>query len=212
MSSINQRSGFTVIFTLNKKLRLSWISWPTKNIKTKQNHQGNYFVKGLIQSTQLDIFLIKMRWIGEKMGSIPGMDACQSTNFKSLLSFPCSTCTTEKTQINTVSILSCQFAKPKWWKHLRKFRMRLGPHDYSESEWLQYSLCLDSVGATHWYSLNLKIQNEAHAFGLHNLDRCAETVLWPSQWLLILSKEIYDTRTFLICESQWNSLDGLLNC
>lgn len=59
------------------------------------------------------------------MGSIPGMDACQSTNFKSLLSFPCSTCTTEKTQINTVSILSCQFAKSKWWKHLRKFRMRL---------------------------------------------------------------------------------------
>ena len=35
MSSINQKSDFTVIFTLNKKLRLSWISWPIKNIKTK---------------------------------------------------------------------------------------------------------------------------------------------------------------------------------
>ena len=80
--------------------------------------------------------------------------------------------------------------------------MRLGPHDCSELEWLQYSLCLDWVGVTHRHSLNLKIQDEAHAFGLHYLDRHAGTVLGPSQWLLILSKEIYNTGTFLICESQ----------
>ena len=211
MSSINQKSGFTVIFTLNKKLRLSWVSWPTKNIKTKPprellcegphtKHPVRYF-PGQNEMNR-----------GKKMGSIPGMDACQSTNFKSLLSFPCSTCTTEKTQINTVSILSCQFAKSKWWKHLRKFRTRLGPHDFSELEWLQYSLGLAWVGVSHRHNLNLKIQNEAHAIGLHNLDRRAGTVLWPSQWLLILSKEIYNTGTFLICESQWNSLEGLLNC
>ena len=142
----------------------------------------------------------------------PGMDACQFTNFKSLLSFPCSTCTSEKTEINTVSILSCQFAKPKWWKHLRKFRMRLGLHDCSELEWLQHSLCPDWVGVPHWHSLNLKVHNEAHAFGFHNLDRPVVTVLWASQWLLILSKEIYNDRTLLICESWWNSLEGHLNC
>lgn len=28
--------------------------------------QGDYFVNDLIQSTQLDIFLVKMRWIGRK--------------------------------------------------------------------------------------------------------------------------------------------------
>lgn len=125
----------------------------------------------------------------------PGMDAGQFTNFKSLLSFPCSTCTSEKTKINTVSILSCQFAKPKWWKHLRKFRMRLGLHDCSELEWLQHSLCPDWVGVPHWHSLNLKVRNEEHAFGFHNLDRPVGTMLWASQWLLILSKEIYNDRT-----------------
>lgn len=77
----------------------------------------------------------------------PGMDVCQYTHFKSLLSFPCSTCTSEETQINTVSIPSCPFAKPKWRKHLRKFRMRLGPHDCSDLE-MAVAFALPELGGS----------------------------------------------------------------
>lgn len=83
--------------------------------------RGDYFMNVLIQSTQLAIFLVKMRWIERKKN--PGMDEGQDTSFKGLLSYPCSTCTAEKAPVNTVSVRGCQVAKPQWWQHLRKFRM-----------------------------------------------------------------------------------------
>lgn len=103
----------------------------------------------LIQSTQLAIFLVKMRWIERKKKKNPGMDECQYTKFKGLLSYPCSTCTAEKTQINTVSVQGCQIAKPQWWQHLRKFRMRLGLHDCNELKRLWHLPLLDWIGVTH---------------------------------------------------------------
>lgn len=124
MSSMNQKSAFIVIWILEKKFRFSWISW--NKLKTREllyewphtKHPVRYFPGQNEMNRE------------EKIHS--GMDVCQYTNFKGLLSYPCSTCRTKKTQINTVSILGCQFAKPKGWKHLRKFRMKLGLHDCSE--------------------------------------------------------------------------------
>lgn len=106
----------------------------------------DYFMNVLIQSTQLAIFLVKMRWIERKKN--PGMDEGQDTSFKGLLSYPCSTCTAEKAPVNTVSVRGCQVAKPQWWQHLRKFRMRLGLHDCSELKRLWQLPLLDWVGAT----------------------------------------------------------------
>lgn len=48
------------------------------------------------------------------------MDGGQHTNFKGLLSYPIPAAGAWKTQMSTVSILTCQFAKPKQAKRLEE--------------------------------------------------------------------------------------------
>ena len=149
--------------------------------------QGDYFVNDLIQSTQLDIFLVKMRWIGRKK-YIQEWMCVPVYSFQEPPFIPCSTCTSEETQINTVSIPSCPFAKPKGRKHLRKFRMRLGPHDCSDLE-MAVAFALPELGGSD-AEPGPQGSWEAHSLEFYHLDRPVGTVLWPSQWLLSLLKEI----------------------
>lgn len=109
--------------------------------------------------------------MNREMGSIPGMDVCQSTNFKSLFISLFHLHHREDTT-NTVSILSCQFvvnpSDESTW----------GNSEWGWSTWLQWiewlaiSALPGTNGVIHWYSLNLKIQNEAHEFDPHNSQTC----------------------------------------
>lgn len=145
------------------------------------------------------------------MGSIPGMDACQSTNFKSLLSFPCSApLRRHKSILYLFSAVS--LPNPSDGVVLRKFRMRLV--HMTTVNWNGCSTCsawirLGWLTDTAWTSRSRMRHNDLDFTTWTDM---LELFCGPSQWLLILSKEIYNTRTFLICESQWNSLEGLLNC
>lgn len=148
--------------------------------------QGDYFVNDLIQSTQLDIFLVKMRWIGRKKYIQEWMCASiliSRASFHSLFHLH------QWGDTNQYCIYSeCPFAKPKGRKHLRKFRMRLGPHDCSDLE-MAVAFALPELGGSD-AEPGPQGSWEAHSLEFYHLDRPVGTVLWPSQWLLSLLKEI----------------------
>lgn len=113
---------------------------PIKNIKTKQNHQGNYFVKGLIQAPSWAIFPGQNEMNEEKK-----WDPSQGWMHASLLiSRACCSCfhlhhwedTNQYCIYSQLSVCQIQVMKA-----LEEVRMRL-VHMTTVVEWLQYLLCL----------------------------------------------------------------------
>lgn len=66
--------------------------------------------------------------------------------------------------------------------------MRLGPHDCSDLE-MAVAFALPELGGSD-AEPGPQGSREAHSLEFYHLDRPVGTVLWPSQWLLSLLKEI----------------------